>query len=77
MFNLIENNEEDQTYKEEVTYKNTGLDLLPVWNPDENDIKIENQSYSLKSSPGTSKMVILRAKVAGYGMSCSMKSSFE
>ena len=42
MFNLIENNEEDQTYKEEVTYKNTGLDLLPVWNPDENDIKIQN-----------------------------------
>jgi hypothetical protein len=40
MFTLIENNEDHISYYEQVTYKNTGLDILPVWDKNEKDVTV-------------------------------------
>ena len=61
MFTLIENNEDHISYHEQVTYKNEGLDLLPVWDKNEQDITIPENIYKVKFKSGSSKMIILTA----------------
>ena len=69
LYIIVDNQEEEKTFKEELTFITfIGLKLLPDWDPEQTSVSMKENSYKIEAPPKSSTMILLRSDVEGYSM---------